>query len=401
MKLRSHESYWLLKNGLIQTYASLQEDLNCDVLITGGGITGSLLAYQLSQEGYKTILIDKRDIGMGSTGATTAMLQYEIDVPLVSLIEKVGETAAVDSYREGVLAIERIGRIVREVNAPCEFRKKSSVYIADSPNKLPQLRKEFECRKQYQLEVSWLTQSQLYSQFGMVGEGAILSKTGGDLDAYNLAHALLAFSVKKFDLQVYDHSRADGVEYGKEYNSVLTDDGFVITCKHIVYASGYETQDMFNEDLVDLNSTYAFISEPLPKIPPALHHSIFWNTHDPYLYLRTTPDNRILVGGGDEHFEDAILRDSLIDKKERLLLKSVKELLPDVNLIPDFSWAGTFGATKDGLPYIGSHPDFPNSSFVLGFGGNGITFSVMGMSIISDALAGRPNKFLQHFRFQR
>src|SRR5688572_22297364 len=103
MKLRSKETYWLLKNGLIASYPSLQKNISCEVLIIGGGITGSLMAYQLSQEGYKTVLIDKRDIAMGSTCATTAMLQYEIDEPMYSLIAKVGENAAVDSYREGVL----------------------------------------------------------------------------------------------------------------------------------------------------------------------------------------------------------------------------------------------------------------------------------------------------------
>ena len=49
---------------------------------------------------------------------------------------------------------------------------------------------------------------------------------------------------------------------------------------------------------------------------------------------------------------------------------------------------GTFGTTKDGLPYIGEHKDFLNSYFVLGFGGNGITFSVVGMEMVSSWLKG-------------
>jgi glycine/D-amino acid oxidase-like deaminating enzyme len=101
MKLRSKEPYWLLKNGLINTYPSLQRNASCEVLVVGGGITGSLLAYQFSKEGYKTILIDKRDVSLGSTSASTSLLQYEIDEPLYSLIEKVGENAAVDTYSGG------------------------------------------------------------------------------------------------------------------------------------------------------------------------------------------------------------------------------------------------------------------------------------------------------------
>jgi glycine/D-amino acid oxidase-like deaminating enzyme len=155
------------------------------------------------------------------------------------------------------------------------------------------------------------------------------------------------------------------------------------------------------DQVVDLNSTYAFVSEPLEEIPASLHETIFWNTEKPYLYMRVTPDNRILVGGADEKFKDTSRRDRLIDKKEKSLLKGIQRVLPGLSLIPDFTWAGTFGVTKDALPYIGAHPDFPNSYFVLGFGGNGITFSVMGMKILSDAMAGRPNKLLRYYRFNR
>ncbi len=401
MKLRSKETYWLLKNGLITPYPSLQKNISCDVLIIGGGITGSLIAYQLSQEGYRTVLIDKRDIAMGSTSATTAMLQYEIDEPLYSLIAKVGENPAVDSYREGVLAITKLRKIVKTVHADCGFNRKDSLYVANSPQDKEWLRQEFLSRQKFLLDVKWLTSSQLKSQYGVVGEAAILSTAAASMDAYKLAHTLLSYSIKHYGLKVYDHTSAEKVTYQESVNSIITDAECVITSKKIVYASGYETQQMLKKNIVTLNSTYAFVSEPLVKIPRALQDTLFWNTEDPYLYLRSTADNRILVGGGDEHFKNAARRDRLIDKKELFLLESVRKLMPGLALIPDFSWAGTFGVTKDALPYIGSHPDYPDSYFVLGFGGNGITFSVMGMQIISDALAGKHNKFLEYFSLTR
>lgn len=117
--------------------------------------------------------------------------------------------------------------------------------------------------------------------------------------------------------------------------------------------------------------------------------------------MRTTEDNRILVGGADENFKNPARRDLLIEKKELHLIKQLAELFPQLNVIPDFSWAGTFGVTKDSLPYIGPYLKKPNTYYILGFGGNGIKFSVMGMQIISDALAGRSNRFVEYFRFGR
>jgi glycine/D-amino acid oxidase-like deaminating enzyme len=77
------------------------------------------------------------------------------------------------------------------------------------------------------------------------------------------------------------------------------------------------------------------------------------------------------------------------------------ELFHDFDFRLDFSWAGTFGQTADGLPYIGEHPGFPSTYFVLGFGGNGISFSVTGMQIISKLLKGEKPAMAEWFRFGR
>ncbi len=401
MKLSSTEPFWLLKNGLINSYPSLRENIECDILIVGSGITGALMAYQLSSEGYHAVLIDKRDVATGSTSATTAMIQYEIDEPLYSLIEKVGEDAAVDSYKAGVAAIDKLEMIIKTVKADCGFSRKRSLHIARSLEDLEWLEKEYVARKKYLFEVEWLTKPALSEQYGIKAEGAILSEAGASVDAYCLAHVLLSYCVKVYGLSVYDSTCAEKIEYGKAGNTTTTQDGFIVKSNQIVFASGFETKQMISDHVVNLTSTYAFVSEPLANIPSNIRNTIFWDTQDPYLYMRTTSDNRILVGGGDEEFKNAARRDRLLRKKQGLLKKDIEKLFPAFELIPDFTWAGTFGVTQDALPYIGAHPDYPNSYFLLGFGGNGITFSVMGMSILSDAIAGKENKFLNYFRFNR
>lgn len=70
-----------MKNGLMATYPTLKQDLVCGVAVIGGGITGALVAYHLIQAGVDTVLVDKRDIGHGSTSASTSLLQYEVDTP--------------------------------------------------------------------------------------------------------------------------------------------------------------------------------------------------------------------------------------------------------------------------------------------------------------------------------
>lgn len=119
------------------------------------------------------------------------------------------------------------------------------------------------------------------------------------------------------------------------------------------------------------------------------------------MYMRTTDDNRLLIGGGDEDFYDAKKRDVLLDKKEKEILKTLNKIKSDYTFFTDFVWAGTFGETKDGLPYIGTHEKFKNSYFVLGFGGNGITFSVLGMEMVSLFIKGKKHRLSKYFRFGR
>lgn len=400
MRVRSCETYWLLKNGLINSYPSLRDNITCDVLVIGGGITGSLMAWQSASEGHDTVLIDRNDVSLGSTSATTALLQYEIDIPLYKLATIVGECTARDCYRAGVDAILKLEAIIKKANISCEYERQPSIYVAHSPPERENLLKELSCRRSAGIEVDWVDQRDLMKYYGVQGFGAIRSAVGACLDGYCLSHALFSDASSNHSLRIYDHTEIDAIAYGSTTNNVHVKGGWSVRAGKIVFAMGYESISFFKKKIADLISTYACVSEPV-DIPQPLRKNIFWNTDDPYLYLRSTADNRILFGGADVRFRNASARDSLIDKKEAVLVKQLKALVPELTIIPDFTWAGTFGVTKDALPYIGEHPDYPNSYFVICFGGNGITFSIMAMEILSDVLSGRTNRLLEYFRFTR
>ena len=117
--------------------------------------------------------------------------------------------------------------------------------------------------------------------------------------------------------------------------------------------------------------------------------------------MRTTDDARLLMGVGDENFRDPEKRDAMLSQKEKEILKTLKKILPEYQFYTDFTWAGTFGETKDGLPYIGTHKNFKNSYFDLGFGGNGITFSVTGMEMASNFMKNKKHPLTEFFKFGR
>lgn len=401
MRLKSNEPFWLVKNGLLHTYPSLQNDLNTDILIVGGGITGSLIAHQCIQDGYDTTLIDRREICNGSTSATTSMLQYEIDEPLVKLIEKIGKKGAEESYKACSEAIDTLQEIVHQIQSDCGFQKKDSLYFADKKKDVASLYQEYEARKAAGFPVKWLEAATIEKQFKVSNTfGGILSQQGASMDAFIFAHDLLHYNVQK-GLQIFDKTNLEQVTYFSRNVVATTDSGYQIHAKKIIYCNGFESVEIIKEKFVNLISTYAIVSEPLVNKNKALDNLLVWNTADPYLYIRTTDDGRVLIGGGDMDFLNPKKRDALLTRKANYLAKKIINYFPEIPFITDFAWAGTFGSTKDGLPYIGEHDDFPHSYFVLGFGGNGITFSVIGMEMVQAMLQKKKHPLSEYFKFKR
>ena len=126
MDLRSDYPYWLLKDGIIRTYPSLKKNIKTDIVVLGAGITGALVSYKLVEAGKEVVVVDRRHVGMGSTAASTALLQYEIDVPLHELIHKVGEKNAIRSYCLCIDAIKELEKITEGINGDAEFLRKPS-----------------------------------------------------------------------------------------------------------------------------------------------------------------------------------------------------------------------------------------------------------------------------------
>ncbi|WP_290797732.1 NAD(P)/FAD-dependent oxidoreductase [Flavihumibacter sp. UBA7668] len=400
MDLRSPNPYWLLKNGLISNYPSLTQNEKTELVVMGAGITGALCAWHLVNAGFRVIVCDKRHAGMGSTAASTALLQYEIDTPLHELIDKVGETNAVRSYELCSYAIEAVEKICRKFKGNAGFTYRPSLQYASFKKHVPDLEKEFRLRKKHGFKVSWWEPDKFHDTMGFEAPAAIYSQLGAEVDAYQLTHHLLQSCIRK-GARVFDNTAVTKINYHKKSVELLTEQGYYLTARHLIIAGGYESQNYIPKKVETLHSTYAMVSEPMPDQDFWFRNCLIWETAEPYLYLRTTKDKRVLIGGLDDDFYSPEKRDANIQSKSKQLLAQFKKKFPAIPFKIDFQWAGTFASTKDGLPYIGSIPQRPNTSFALGFGGNGITFSLLAAEQITAALCKKPHPDMRIFSFNR
>lgn len=402
MNLRSSYPYFLLRSGIINSFPSLQTDIATDVVIIGAGISGSLMSYFLGEEGIKHVIVDRRHAGMGSTAASTSLLQYELDIPLYKLIPLVGEKNAVRSYKLCIEAIHTLHTISSILNHHVDFEYRPSFQFASSGGHVKNLQREMALRTRYKIStLEWLSSKDIHDKYGFSAPGGLLSGDGAQADIYRLCHALLERATKKYDAQVFDNTTIQTVEHKKNHVQLTTDDGYKIKARHLIVCAGYESQRYIPRRIEIARSTYAIASEPLQQNKFWYQNSLIWETAIPYLYLRATPDNRIIIGGKDDDFYDPEERNRRLPRKAKALVKAFHNLFPHLDFVPDFEWAGTFCGTKDGLPYIGTIPQHPNTYFALGFGGNGITFSVIAAQLVCDALLGKQNPDQAIFSFDR
>lgn len=377
----------------------LERDMRCDVAIVGAGITGAFLAEHLSARGLEVVVIDREREGFGSTAASTAMLQWEIDLSLRDLAALYGFERAAEIYRLSFEAVGGLARLVGELALPCGFARRETVYLAAGEIGPRELIEEAALRARAGLPGQYLEHAALLSGFGFDRAGAIVSPGSAEADPLCLCHGLLAAAARRGARLVRDEVVA--YDDAGRAAAVSLSGGATVEAAHLVLATGYVMPDCVSDDLHEMASSWAIATVPQP--PQALWRgrALVWEASRDYCYSRTTPDGRIIFGGEDERLSDPERRDSLDQVKTEALRERLHALLPRASLAIDHAWSGAFGQTADGLPLIGRVPGRPRLLAAYGYGGNGITFSFLASRLIGRLLEDGEEGWFRHFAIDR
>lgn len=379
-------------------FLSLEKDIKADVVIIGAGITGAMTAVELSEMGLSVVMLDRHRPIRGSTFASTALLQYELDTPLSKLKRKIGTDNAIRAWRRSKLGLESLASKIQHLDIKCDFVRKDTLYLAGNILDSEALQKEQEARKLIGLETTLLGSRHLKETYGISRRAALHSYDSMTANPVQLAGGLMKAALAN-GTKIYSPVTASQLHHSQNSLTVETEHGPSVTAKYVIFAGGYEFPKYIKSKFHEVVSTWAIATKPQPgKISQQL--PMMWEASDPYLYLRTTSDGRLICGGEDENFADTDKRDSLMAKKTALIERKLGKLFPHIDPSADYSWAGSFGSSKTSLPLIGPVPNISNCFAIMAFGGNGITFSRIAAEIIRARLDGKHDPDEDLFRYK-
>ncbi|QGU96097.1 FAD-dependent oxidoreductase [Clostridium bovifaecis] len=351
-------TYWSIINKGYINYPILNQNEKCDVVVIGGGISGCLTAYLLSQYNLNTILIDKSFIAGGGTYNSIGVLENKTDFSLNTLAELIGEKKAIRAEKLCKKAVDTLENVLYHINHPHIFQRKDFEYIYKD-------------------------------------SGKELSRNCGIIDPFKLCHVLLKASLKK-NARVYENTSAVGYDYYSNNIRVNIGNSNYIECKKIIFTDVSSSYKLIKEwELLEFRHSYTIITDSLEDTATNYmkKHLILKEDEDLYTYIRPTCDKRLMISefnGGSQP-----------DKNSKLLHKLENILSFSQNLRVEYSLEKIYGQSPDGLPYIGEHPKFNDCYFNLALGRNHICYSLIGAEIIKDLILYESNPDAEIFSFER
>jgi len=386
-------SYWSRTASLPQ-FPSLTNDLEVDVVIIGGGLTGITAAYLLKREGARVALLERQRCAGADTGHTTAHLTYVTDERLHRLVKNFGCDGAKAFWEAGVAAIDQISEIARSLPEDSEFRWVTGFLHGPLNKDKDDDRKSLEEDARLARELGFgaeFLESVPYAQ-----------KPGIRFTHQAKFHPLkylgqLVRTLPGDGSHVFENTEAEEIESDP---LTVRAGRFKIRCQYLMIAThtpltgknSLVSATLFQSKLALYTSYVLGARIPQGLVPEAL----FWDTTDPYYYLRVdrrSDHDYIIFGGEDSKTgqED--------DPKNAFtrLEEQLKKMLPAAAV--EDRWLGQVVETNDGLPFIGENAG--KQFIATGFCGNGFTLGTLSAVMARDRYLGRKNPWFDLFAVDR
>ena len=378
-----------LDTATIHRFPSLETNIEVDVCIVGGGITGLTAADILKRAGKTVAIIEMNRVGQAETGHTSAHLTEMLDIDYNTLIKDFGLDGAKLVLQSVRRAIGKIEDNVIAKQIECDFKRVSGYQYTEKRSEIEQIENEGEAAAKLGVLAAIVNEIPLNRKI------ARALKLERQAQFQPIAYlAALADTIPGDGSYIFENTRMLKVEEGEP--CVITTDRGTLKAKDVILATNVPTTNKLT--LQTKIANYRTYCIAIREKDPRDLKSLMWDIDDPYHYIRSAEFNGIphlIIGGEDHktgHDEHTSAHFAKLEDwaRERFNIDQVSH-----------RWSGQVVEPVDGLPYIGRNSLSDHSFVATGFSGTGLTFGTVAGMLISDLILGIQNPWAEVYEATR
>ena len=376
-------SFWL-DNFKTKSYPELDKDLNVDVCIIGGGITGISCGYYLAKNNLKVCILEKDKIMEKTSGHTTAKITSGHGLIYKYLFDSYGKDCAQKYLNSNQEAILNIKEIIDKENIDCDFEFQNNYIYTTDANSVKKIKDEVQTLKKLNYDARFLDKITL--PISNV-KAAIEYHHQAQFNPIKYAEGLCNYITNNNGV-IYEHSKVIKLKkVENEYNIYTTNN--VVKAKYVIIATRYPVINFPGFHFLKMYSQASYLIAIETTSP--LFKGMYINSDVPSYSFKTALHNgkRILLVGGFEHKRGAKID---LSNSYNYLIEKSKEIYPDAKVL--YKWNTHDSVSLDKIPYIGDFSTFyPNVYVATGFKKWGMTTSNVAANLITDKILGKENKY--------
>ena len=373
------KSYWEETSNEKLNLEKLTKNINCEIVVVGGGYTGLLCAINLIENyNLDVILIEAGKIGWGASSRNGGFCSFPPIKTSFKKLQKIyGKEETKKFFRNAVEGSNYTKDIISNYNIDCDVTGESNFIVAHHQNKFKQIKEQAEVYKsEFGIETELYSKEE-FNKFGHGGNeqfGALSYKPGFAINPLKFVNGITKYALSK-KLKIFEHTLVDKINKNNGYYTLKSKEGSVKAKKVVVATNGF-----YQEGLVpQLNSrilpviSNIIVTRKLTDKEIDLHNfktfSPIVNTKNLLYYYRKLPDNRVLFGTRGDY----IGSDQSNLDRAKIMEKFFKNIFPDwASISIDYNWRGLIAMSQKLTPSIGK---IENEEIYYGFGYHGVGVS--------------------------
>jgi glycine/D-amino acid oxidase-like deaminating enzyme/nitrite reductase/ring-hydroxylating ferredoxin subunit len=365
------------------SFTKLEHDIETEVAIVGGGITGITAAYLLLKEGVRVTLIDAGDILNGTTGHTTAKITAQHGLIYDQLIKDIGDEKARLYYEANKEAMQFVINTVSELGIDCDLTYEDAYVYAGTEEYAGKIQDELRAYQKLDIPGEYTETI----PFPIPCKAALIMKKQAQFHPLKYLTALIPH-ISEAGGKIFEHTTAMKIEDG-DSPKILTRDGHTISSKYIISASHFPFNDEMGLYFARMHAerSYVLAIKTEKEYPGGMYISADSPTRS-LRYTETDGEKLILVGGDSHKTGQGI---SMFEHYEAL--KAFSEQVFDIQEVP-YRWSAQDIITMDKVPYVGTATEnHPNIFVATGYAKWGMTNGTAAAILLKALILKQDNRF--------